>query len=1016
MTASPNTYDGVYVLGERNQVRSNVLSGNQSNGLEIGEFSKKTLVQENLIGVDFSGSAELSNTSTGINTFADNDSIIDNVISGNGYGITILGQASQTYVFGNAIGLNYAHDGLIGNHYGGLQVLGENVVIDDNYICGNTNAGILITGWGGAVVKRNFIGLDPSGTLDWGNTGPGINIVCNNNVIGGPANEDINNISGNGGSGIEMYGGTTFSFPGGSKPNYVRGNIIQNNYIGTDISGSLNIPNSTGISMQGNVDSNFVDQNLISGNQHYGVWLKPSPGSPTRNVFTNNFIGTDADGKTAVPNHDRGVYILAGSNNTFGGPTIEDYNLISGNIGPGVWISGPSSGNKIMSNFIGTDITESFSLPNTQDGVLIDQSASNNVIQWNLISGNGRNGVTVETNSDLTPNGNSILGNIIGLVYSAEYSLPNGDNGVLINNARNTRIGGSTSDSCNIISGNINNGVYIYGDTSTGNMIRGNYIGTDKFVDKSIPNYRGILISFSHGNMIGGSEPASGNFISGNWHEGIYLYVADSNKVYDNVIGLDALQTKTLANGGSGVVVDSAKYNVIGGDQVGTGNTISGNTLTGIALGHFATGNKIFNNSIGTDYTGVKKLGNGVDGIQVVYGANHTTIGKEGAGNKIKFNTLAGIIIGDSSHNAISANSLNGNGELGIDLYSGVALVTPNDDLDPDGGANDLQNFPDLLLAQGPSPLQIFGELHSKPNETYRIEFFSTDSADASGYGEGQTYIGFANVTTNDLGVAAIDATFPVTVSPGKFITSTATDSVGNTSEFSHSIPVGVSGLYVDVAVTVTDSVHSVQRADTLVYLVTIQNNGPDTATQVVTNDTLSNHVTFISDTASVGNTTYTNGVLTHTIGSLAPGEKVYVVLVVKADSLGSVVNKAYASAHESDYNLSNNVGKDTTNVAAPTAVNDGMTQLPLRYELKQNYPNPFNPTTTIAFDMPSAGQVQLRIFDLLGREVATLVNEEKPAGRYSVQWNAATMASGVYFCRLKAGTYTMTRKLALMK
>jgi sugar lactone lactonase YvrE len=90
--------------------------------------------------------------------------------------------------------------------------------------------------------------------------------------------------------------------------------------------------------------------------------------------------------------------------------------------------------------------------------------------------------------------------------------------------------------------------------------------------------------------------------------------------------------------------------------------------------------------------------------------------------------------------------------------------------------------------------------------------------------------------------------------------------------------------------------------------------------------------------------------------------------------------------------------------------------EAPRQFALSQNYPNPFNPSTTITFSLQSKTFVSLKIFDMLGREVAVLVNEQKPAGNYTRQWNAATMTSGVYFYRLQAGTYTETKKLVLLR
>jgi len=89
---------------------------------------------------------------------------------------------------------------------------------------------------------------------------------------------------------------------------------------------------------------------------------------------------------------------------------------------------------------------------------------------------------------------------------------------------------------------------------------------------------------------------------------------------------------------------------------------------------------------------------------------------------------------------------------------------------------------------------------------------------------------------------------------------------------------------------------------------------------------------------------------------------------------------------------------------------------VPTGFSLCQNYPNPFNPSTSISFSLPSRLFVSLKVFDLIGREVATIVSEEMSAGTYSRQWNAANMSSGIYFYRLQAGSFTETKRLVLLK
>jgi subtilisin-like proprotein convertase family protein len=90
--------------------------------------------------------------------------------------------------------------------------------------------------------------------------------------------------------------------------------------------------------------------------------------------------------------------------------------------------------------------------------------------------------------------------------------------------------------------------------------------------------------------------------------------------------------------------------------------------------------------------------------------------------------------------------------------------------------------------------------------------------------------------------------------------------------------------------------------------------------------------------------------------------------------------------------------------------------QIPVKYELKQNYPNPFNPVTRISFSVPRQTFVSIRIYDILGREVETLVSETKNAGNYDIEWSAVNYASGVYFYRMDAGKFTNVKKMVILK
>lgn len=110
--------------------------------------------------------------------------------------------------------------------------------------------------------------------------------------------------------------------------------------------------------------------------------------------------------------------------------------------------------------------------------------------------------------------------------------------------------------------------------------------------------------------------------------------------------------------------------------------------------------------------------------------------------------------------------------------------------------------------------------------------------------------------------------------------------------------------------------------------------------------------------------------------------------------------------------------------VPIPVSVENSPRNIPNQFALEQNYPNPFNPTTKIKYTIPSVGTslmkflqfVQLKVYDVIGNEVATLVNEEKPAGSYEVTFDASQLSSGIYFYTLKAGSFTETKKMAMMK
>jgi photosystem II stability/assembly factor-like uncharacterized protein len=98
------------------------------------------------------------------------------------------------------------------------------------------------------------------------------------------------------------------------------------------------------------------------------------------------------------------------------------------------------------------------------------------------------------------------------------------------------------------------------------------------------------------------------------------------------------------------------------------------------------------------------------------------------------------------------------------------------------------------------------------------------------------------------------------------------------------------------------------------------------------------------------------------------------------------------------------------------TGIDNQQNNLPSNYSLQQNYPNPFNPTTTINFSIPKSGFVSIKVFDILGRKVTSLVNENKPVGNYKVEFNSSKLSSGIYFYRMESGSFSQTKKLIVLK
>ncbi|MEZ5596734.1 MAG: LamG-like jellyroll fold domain-containing protein [Pseudomonadales bacterium] len=391
--------------------------------------------------------------------------------------------------------------------------------------------------------------------------------------------------------------------------------------------------------------------------------------------------------------------------------------------------------------------------------------------------------------------------------------------GIYVTNSSANTIGGNTASERNIIGGNLV-GVSLSGAGSTANVVSGNYVGTSVDGILARANNTGIQISNSaSGNTIGGGTAGERNILSGNTTYGLRIVSAgtDNNVVQGNYIGLNAAGTAALSNGSFGLVIDlGASGTVIGGTNPDEGNVISGNTgTTGSAyrggLYLYGSNTTVQGNIIGMDPTATFAIpngeitGTGSGGIVLSGSGTGNVIGgtTAGAGNIIAGNIGAGILTTPTSTTATSilGNSIHDNTGIGIDLANDG--VTINDGDDSDGGPNGLQNYPVVqsAIVVG-ADLDVAGTLSSTAGATFRIEFFASTAADASGHGEGARYLGFVNATTDGTGAASYSTTLTgAAIVAGEVITATATDASGNTSEFSAALGIhAISGtLFEDV-------------------------------------------------------------------------------------------------------------------------------------------------------------------------------------------------------------------------
>jgi len=707
-----------------------------------------------------------------------------NLVSGNPEGITVLDvTATGNLIQGNYIGTDVTGTVALPNTVGVLLLAPGNVVGgssagEGNLISGNTGHGVSLgpPNAVGNTVLGNLIGVDVTGAEALGNDiGVWVDNVADN-LIGGTTAGARNVISGNR-EGITLW-------EEGATGNRIQGNYVGTNGTGDSaIPNGMGIPIYSPGNTVGGTEAGAG--NLISGNETTGVNLYGENASG--NVVQGNLIGTDASGSLALGNGESGVAVVFAAANVVGGLESGAGNVISGNVIAGITLFGPETqDNRIQGNLIGTDQSGTTALGNGESGVALHNAASGNTIGGtdpgarNVLSGNTF-GILL---GDLAAEGNRIQGNYIGTNASGDAPIPNTQTGILLW-GENTLIGGSETGSGNVISGNVFAGIDL-GPGSTGTVIQGNYIGTDATGGFALGNDLGIFVNFSPDNLIGGTSIEARNVISGNVGRNITINGLDAtgNVLQGNFIGTDATGTVPLESGRALLILD-APGNTVGGTQSGAGNVISGTQLGVSIEGPAATGNLLQGNHLGVDVTGSAPLGNRGATIRFTNGASGNTVGgtQEGAGNIIANSSWVGVgVFPDAgTGNRILGNAIFDNGGLGIELNRDG--VNTNDEGDVDIGPNNLQNYPEIASAVASGGGAIHATLSSAPSATFTLEFFADTVCDETGFGEGRFPLGTASLSTDASGIGSVTAAFSGI--PGTLVTATATDADGSTSEFS---------------------------------------------------------------------------------------------------------------------------------------------------------------------------------------------------------------------------------------
>jgi hypothetical protein len=678
------------------------------------------------------------------------------------------------------------------NHFGGLQFdsCADGSALRSLSLVDASGNGVTLTCVEHMLIVGNYIGLNTDGATAASNHGDGIELLySSNNTIGGEAANDRNVISANGQQGLLVSASSN--------------NVIMNNYIGTDAAGTVGLGNALngilvtdcsagnligGEATGGNDPTQDVfvtppEGNLISGNNANGVLITDNA---TQNQLSGNFIGTTVSGNAALGNRLDGVAIVQANNNSLIGCLFQDnpfvfYNVLSGNGANGLLVDN-SNGTTIQANFFGMGANNDTAVGNALNGVVIEGTSAHTTMGGpiplgNVDAANGQNGIVVSNTASYFTSYNTFCGTA---AFSDNPAFGNGADGMLL-----TSTGGNILLRTNVITENGHDGVELAG-AAQGIRVTGNLIGLGLNAVQSIVPMGNVdngveVDGTAHNDVIGGPQPTFNivpqNTISSNGTNGVAIDGhAHGITVNNSYIGTNVLGQQLSGNGSAGVYLGpGTSGNVIGSTLASLLTVISGNQGDGIDM-QGTTGNTVVGSLIGTNANGTLPLGNLGDGI-LVNNSSHNTIGGIAASNGPR-----------GPGNVIAFNALDGVFiQSGIDngIHENSIFGNGGLGIDLGAGANLNQAAPVLSsVVTGSLTIQVSGTLTSRPRTTFTVEFFASDTSGPSG----RVFLGLMKVKTNVAGVATFTFRHGLPPAGANFITATATDPNNDTSEFSTAV------------------------------------------------------------------------------------------------------------------------------------------------------------------------------------------------------------------------------------